>query len=175
MPEKTVKRRLQDCDAALASDDGPIFSTVAKLVEALKRSIPEGTQNAELKQEALRLGRELLRGTKHEEEWTRSMKPRHAVALALVGWYLMVPPTKNVNQIDPSIPLPKWVVLRAFDTADACNEAQDQLRYRVSRLNLRVPVASAASEAAEFSQCIASDDPRLRGKWSLTRINAPWR
>ena len=25
MPEKTVKRRLQDCDAALASDDGPIF------------------------------------------------------------------------------------------------------------------------------------------------------
>jgi hypothetical protein len=36
MPEKTVKRRLQDCDAALASDDGPIFSTVAKLVDALK-------------------------------------------------------------------------------------------------------------------------------------------
>ena len=34
MPEKTIKRRLQDCDAALASDDGPIFSTVAKLVDA---------------------------------------------------------------------------------------------------------------------------------------------
>jgi hypothetical protein len=49
MPEKTVKRRLQDCDVALASDDGPMFSTVAKLVDALKRSIPEGTQNAELK------------------------------------------------------------------------------------------------------------------------------
>jgi hypothetical protein len=41
MPEKTIKRRLQDCDTALASDNGPIFSTVAKLVEALKRSIPE--------------------------------------------------------------------------------------------------------------------------------------
>jgi hypothetical protein len=47
MPERTIKRRLQDCDAALASDDGPIFSTVAKLVEALKRSISERTQNAE--------------------------------------------------------------------------------------------------------------------------------
>ena len=69
MPEKTVKRRLQDCDAALASDDGPIFSTVAKLVEALKRSIPEGTQNAERKKEALRLGRDLLRGTKYEATW----------------------------------------------------------------------------------------------------------
>jgi hypothetical protein len=45
MPEKTIKRRLQDAgDAALASDDGPIFSAVAKLVEALKRSIPEGTE-----------------------------------------------------------------------------------------------------------------------------------
>ena len=53
MPEKTIKRRLQDCDAGLASDDGPIFSTVAKLVDALKRSIPEGTQNAELKNVAL--------------------------------------------------------------------------------------------------------------------------
>jgi hypothetical protein len=40
-------------DAALASDDGPIFSAVVKLVDALKRSIPAGTQNAELKNEAL--------------------------------------------------------------------------------------------------------------------------
>jgi hypothetical protein len=43
-------------DDALACDDGPIFSTVAELVEALKRSIPEGTQNAERKKLALRLG-----------------------------------------------------------------------------------------------------------------------
>jgi hypothetical protein len=103
------------------------------------------------------------------------LKPRDAAALALVGWYLMVPlpptkdnlmvpPTKDANQIDPSVPLPKWVVLRAFDTAAACNDAQDQLRYQVSRLNLQIPVASAASEAAEFSQCIASDDPRLKEK-----------
>jgi hypothetical protein len=68
MPEKTVKRRLQDCDAALASDNGPIFSIVATLVGALKRSIPEGTQNAELKGRSLAPRHELLRGTKHEEE-----------------------------------------------------------------------------------------------------------
>jgi hypothetical protein len=54
-------------DPALADDDGPIFSTVAKLVDALKRSIPEGTQNAERKKEALRLGCELLRGTNYGE------------------------------------------------------------------------------------------------------------
>jgi hypothetical protein len=36
MPERTVKRRPQDCDAALASDDGSILSSAAELVEALK-------------------------------------------------------------------------------------------------------------------------------------------
>jgi hypothetical protein len=66
MPE-TIKGRLQNCDAALASDDGPMFSTLAKLVDALERAIPEGTQNAERKIEALVLARELLRGTKYEE------------------------------------------------------------------------------------------------------------
>ena len=67
MPEKTVKRRLENCDAALASDDGPIFSTVAKLVEALDLAVPY-SRDAEAKKEALRLGRELLRGTKYEED-----------------------------------------------------------------------------------------------------------
>jgi hypothetical protein len=43
-------------------------STVAKLVEALVRCIPERTENAERKQEALRLGRELLSGSKYEDE-----------------------------------------------------------------------------------------------------------
>ena len=38
MPEKTIKRRLTEAgDRELAADDGPIFSTVAKLV---RRSQP---------------------------------------------------------------------------------------------------------------------------------------
>jgi hypothetical protein len=67
MPEKTIKRRLQDCDTALASDDGPIFSTVAQQVDALKRSIPQGSENLERKKEALRARRELLGGMKYEQ------------------------------------------------------------------------------------------------------------
>jgi len=68
MPAKTVKRRPQDAgDPKLADDDGPVFSTVARLIEALERSIPEGTANADRKKEALRLGRDPLRGTKYEE------------------------------------------------------------------------------------------------------------
>ena len=58
MPEKTIKRRLEDTrDAAFASDeDQRIFSTIAQLVEALKRSIPEGSETAERKKEARALG-----------------------------------------------------------------------------------------------------------------------
>jgi len=51
MADRTVKRRLQDCDGALASDDGPIFSTVAKLVadQARDRAIIETPQTTRSK------------------------------------------------------------------------------------------------------------------------------
>jgi hypothetical protein len=79
MPEKTVKRRLQDCDAALASDEGPIFSTVAKLVAALKRSIPQGSENVEPKKEALHAARELLRaGPSTKKSDDRTSSSRHS-------------------------------------------------------------------------------------------------
>jgi hypothetical protein len=67
MAEKSIRRRLQERDPQLASDDGPIFTTVAKLVKSLDRAIPH-SNDLEAKREALRLGRELLRGTKYEEE-----------------------------------------------------------------------------------------------------------
>ncbi len=69
MPERTVKRRLEEAgDAALAADGGPIFSTIAKLVEAPHTFHPRGIWKRRAKKEALRLGRELLRGTRYEEE-----------------------------------------------------------------------------------------------------------
>ena len=68
MPEKSIKRRLTEAgDRELADDDGPIFSTVAKLVDALQLAVPH-SRDLELREEALRLGRELLRGTKYEQE-----------------------------------------------------------------------------------------------------------
>jgi hypothetical protein len=40
MPEPTITRRLANTrDRELVDDDGPIFSTVAQLVEALQRAI----------------------------------------------------------------------------------------------------------------------------------------
>jgi hypothetical protein len=68
MSEPTIKRRLANTrDGELDDDDGPIFSSVAKLVDALQRAVPH-SRDLELREEALHLGRELLRGTKYEEE-----------------------------------------------------------------------------------------------------------
>jgi hypothetical protein len=53
------------------------------------------------------------------------MKPRHAAALALVGWYLMMPPntqgwfSKTKNN-DEAAPLDQWTIVRSFDTALMC-------------------------------------------------------
>jgi hypothetical protein len=61
-------RRLTEAgDRELADDDGPIFSTVANLVDALQRAV-SFSRDLELRKEALRLRRDLLRGTKYEEE-----------------------------------------------------------------------------------------------------------
>jgi hypothetical protein len=71
MPETTITRRLASTrDRELANDDGPSFSTVAQLGDALQRAIPQ-SRDLELKEEALALRRELARGTKYEEGLTR--------------------------------------------------------------------------------------------------------
>jgi hypothetical protein len=72
MPAKTIKRRLTEAgDRELAEDGG--------LVDALERAVSRSRdlpmhrgyvfgRKLELREEALRLGRELLRGTKYEQE-----------------------------------------------------------------------------------------------------------
>jgi hypothetical protein len=102
------------------------------------------------------------------------MKSRHAAALALVGWYLMVPPTmgetrwicgkdssiaalarqwldwgegcSTYNQVAaPGAPLSQWHRVNRFDTVAECERG----RLQLSR--------------GKWAQCIASDDPRLKG------------
>jgi hypothetical protein len=68
MPERTVKRRLQDCGAALASDDGPILSTVRHAGRRAQTLHSRGKPKRRAEGRSLRRARELPRGTKHEEE-----------------------------------------------------------------------------------------------------------
>jgi len=50
-----------------------------------------------------------------------SMKPRHAAALALIGWYLMAPPMdQQTHKVKLDAPLSEFMVWKSFDTAREC-------------------------------------------------------
>jgi hypothetical protein len=55
------------------------------------------------------------------------MNLRHAAAVALVGWYLMVPPLGPNGSIDPNAPLSRWEQYEGHDNAAACEVAHSQL------------------------------------------------
>jgi hypothetical protein len=90
------------------------------------------------------------------------MKPCQAAALALVGWYMMMPPPDPLDRLHANFdaPLSQWRISRAFDNAEDCNNFRDQWQDYAKRKNL----SSRMQDAAAFSQCVASDDPRLKGK-----------
>jgi hypothetical protein len=122
-----------------------------------------------------------------------SMNPRHAAALALVGWYLMMPPALPDETPNPKAPLSQWDQVNEFDTAAACHKAfndqnvlaekaLDQVKQQMDSLpssimqskrpfsELEPELYQADRRASIFavnaavSQCIATDDPRLKGK-----------
>ncbi len=96
------------------------------------------------------------------------MKPRHAVALALVGIYLMVPPYSE-RPIPPKNlpPLSKWSIYQRYNTLDKCRQVlsditagrlQDSPPDYVQRFRNQFKSTFARGE------CVATDDPRLKEK-----------
>jgi hypothetical protein len=88
-----------------------------------------------------------------------SMNLQHAAALALVGWYLMVPPLQNsVFGCDPNAPLRKRLKFRSFDSETACKDRLDQMQGEEKNdpdpFHCRI----------KHSICVATDDPRLKEK-----------
>ena len=58
------------------------------------------------------------------------MKLRHAVALALVGWYLIVLPVESCNGAFSGHPcdlppLVKWRTVWTYDSLSACEKSKD--------------------------------------------------
>jgi len=86
------------------------------------------------------------------------MKLRHAAALALAGWYLMIPPKRWLAGAD--IPLSKWIILNSFDSADECEASAVSLMDKEKKKNKPNP----GMETWRAATCIATDDPRLREK-----------
>ncbi len=100
------------------------------------------------------------------------MKLRHAAALALAGWYLMVPPfPKGEHRYEPdtSVPLSQWIRRGSFDSAAEC-EAHRTNWLNALKTDPEVPeevgpaAARGIAKAVILGKCIATDDPRLREK-----------
>ena len=115
------------------------------------------------------------------------MKPRHAAALALVGWYLMVPPFQD--DLRPGefrarldAPLYQWELLPgSWNSADDCNQQaqrNDKLYlaakrrsdyWEIDRLAKTAGFTGAdrkifglwMDQAYSHAVCVPTNDPRL--------------
>jgi hypothetical protein len=92
------------------------------------------------------------------------MKLHRAAALALLGWYLMVPPIElspNGERIfNFYAPLSQWYRWDFYDSARECWDVDHDLFVR-SQSILRIDPFDDAANAYLEAQCIATDDPRL--------------
>src|SRR5271170_1729499 len=83
------------------------------------------------------------------------MKPCHAVAIVLVGWYLLGPPALPLLRSDPIVwdtgaRLSDWLQVGNYDSANGCETD-------------RLELIGTAKIPAD-SKCVATDDPRLKGE-----------
>src|SRR4029077_4578393 len=49
------------------------------------------------------------------------MRPCHAAALALVGWYLLLPPKEGLI-VKPAVPMRDWKIEQSFKTIRECED-----------------------------------------------------
>jgi hypothetical protein len=93
------------------------------------------------------------------------MKPRHAAALALVGWYLLVPPSMNGSgNLNAKAPLAQWINEGAFDRADDCESARANGAMATAGGATSEQQIKSLREMFAHAQCIGTDDPRLKPK-----------
>jgi hypothetical protein len=102
---------------------------------------------------------------------------RHAAALALVGWYLMLPPFKPDKTPDPTKPLAQWDIFKGFDSAADCETFRESPNFKTESCWF-----ASDPKTGDFvpwngkdinfgprlricdGRCVSTDDPRLKGK-----------
>ncbi len=89
------------------------------------------------------------------------MRSYHAVALALVGWYLMVPPMgRDYPRGNVDAPLTQWLKRpTTYRDKDECEHVLDRQRRLTNSKNKQTAV-----NFYKQAQCVSADDPRLKPK-----------
>jgi hypothetical protein len=92
------------------------------------------------------------------------MTLRHASALALVGWYLTVPPFSAKN-VFYDRPFSDWQAVENYSTKTECEEGKRDAVQKMTALLAeawKMP-PTPKIKALQAGKCIATDDPRLKG------------
>lgn len=91
----------------------------------------------------------------------------HYVALAVIGWYLMVPPPDvATGAARTSAPYSEWLQGEHFETIGECQKFKEQVTkdgpaaYRTSGVDDRRLQRLVAGDRA--ARCISDDDPHLK-------------
>jgi hypothetical protein len=95
-----------------------------------------------------------------------SMNLRHAAALALVGWYLMLAPWEGERIANPDAALSEWKINYSFDSAADCEAMRIAKEDFGWQILIRKDASSAERATADiflYQKCVATDDPRLSG------------
>jgi hypothetical protein len=99
----------------------------------------------------------------------------------MVGWYLMMPPQhmpadlaeashppRLSHLIDRDAPVPKWEIVQSYDSAAECERGRSGwLKFAKADKKNRGRtdyIGRGTDEAYMAALCIATDDPRLKGK-----------
>jgi len=105
------------------------------------------------------------------------MKSCHAAALAIVVWYLMIPPIGVDNRVDAQAPLSQWRKGVSFNSQKECDDslkdaiqnpmtpAEYQAAAKATQKAKMKPLSiSEMTKRTAESLCVAGDDPRLKAK-----------
>ncbi len=80
------------------------------------------------------------------------MKFRHTIALALVGWYLMMPPTgRDYPMGSEDAPLNQWMKRpTTYRDKDECEHLLDRHRRLTNSKNIPLPLRQPVSDFRRF-------------------------
>ena len=93
------------------------------------------------------------------------MKVCRAAVVALVGWFMFLPPTYPDHGADIKAPLPLW--FKANHTFSSLSECQ-KVKQGLVDLHVKPYQNEHEREKAQGEMaaiCISSDDPRLKGHY----------
>jgi hypothetical protein len=84
----------------------------------------------------------------------------HPAAVALVGWYLMVPPPLSQTN-DRSVPLSRWTTIGTFESKKTCEVERGHFSKVDPGAEVSPPMDPPAYDVND-AECVATDDPRLK-------------